>query len=380
MRIGIAAGTANVAATSISLEIYNKEINAQITRDHVRQNAPVIARATKRVEESIESSERRRQALTASIAKSKEEVAQLGATILDPHVSDPELRTAIDALGQAQATKAEAESALLEAKSAMADELDGTIRKPRRGGPTRSGRIGQGPKYRAAVQRLQVAETQLRTATGAVASAEAKIAAIRSGNAVEVDRRTSAARNRIADLNRQRADEARQLSEMTAAHLTRSADRDRLVQEAIRNDPNFIPREEGLLTRLKALRELMNEPAVAAMVYLLDFLLVLLELAAVLGISLAFTPSTYALLVLERELKRSVETARRLQLLMTDGPPLVPEQAPIIVKADEVQITATSPPVSPEPQPITGSGDRPPRHAPRWKPNLKNGETEPPPS
>ena len=370
VRIGIAVATANVAATSVSLEIYNKEIHAQITRDHVRQNAPIIAQATNRVEENIRSSEGRQQALAASIAKVDAEIAQLGATIVDPRVSDPELRTAIDALARAQAAKAEAEAALLEARSAMADELDGTLRAPRRGGPRRSGRAGQGPKYRAAVQRLEAAEIQLQTATGAVASAEARIAAIRTGNAGEVDRKTSAARTRMAELNRQRATDVRRLAEVTAEHRTRYADRDRLVQEAVRNDPNFISREEGLLTRLKALRELMNEPAVAAMVYLLDFLLVLLELAAVLGISLAFTPSTYALLVVERELKRSVETARRLSEMISSAPSSL----------NEAPIMATSPPVSPEPQPIAGSDDRRPRHAPRWKPNLTNGATEPPPS
>jgi hypothetical protein len=370
VRIGIAVATANVAATSVSLEIYNKEIHAQITRDHVRQNAPIIAQATNRVEENIRSSEGRRQALAASIAKSKEEVARLGTTVVEPRVSDPELSTAIDALGRAQAAKAEAESAVLEAKSAMADELDGTLRAPRRGGPSRSGRSGQGPKYRAAVQRLQAAEAQLQTATGAAAAAEAKIAAIRNGNALEVDRKTGAARARMADLNRQLADEVRQLSEMTAEYRTRSADRDRLVQEAVRNDPNYIPREEGLLTRLKALRELMNEPAVAAMVYLLDFLLVLLELAAVLGVSLKFTPSTYARLVVERELKGSVETARRLNEMISGGAS-TPNEAPV---------TLTNSPVSPEPKSIAGSDDRRPRHATRWKPDLTNGATEPPPS
>jgi hypothetical protein len=64
---------------------------------------------------------------------------------------------------------------------------------------------------------------------------------------------------------------------MAESHRARYSDRDRLVQEGVRNDPNYVPREEGLLTRLKALRELMNEPAVAAMVYLLDFLLIFLN-------------------------------------------------------------------------------------------------------
>ncbi len=380
VRIAMAVGTANVAATSVSLEIYGKEINAQITRDYIRANAPVIARATKRVEESIESSERRQQAVTASIAKLDQEIAQLGAMIVDPNVSDPELRTAIDALAGAQAAKAEAEGAVLEAKSAMADELDGTIRTPRRGGPTRSGRIGQGPKYRAAVQRLQAAETQHRSAMGAIAAAEAKIAAIRSANSVEVDRKTSAARTRLANLNWQKAEDVRQLATMTAEHLTRYSDRDRLVQEAIRNDPNYVPREEGLLTRLKALRELMNEPAVAAMVYLLDFLLVLLELAAVLGVSLAFTPSTYALSVFERELKRSVETARRVSEVISGvaSVAVAAQPAPIVLKADGSQVEAPAAPLSHDPQPLKGAPERSPRHAARWKPPSTNGESEPP--
>jgi len=181
VRIGIGVATANVVATTVSLEIYYKEINAQITREYVRQNAPIIAGATRRVDEEIGNSERRQQALAAAITKLDEDVAQLGATILNPNVADPEMRSAIEGLARAQSAKAEAEGAVLEAKTAIADELDGTCRVARRGGPVRSCRPGEGPRYRAATQRLQAAEVQLRAATGAVASAEAKVASIRSG-------------------------------------------------------------------------------------------------------------------------------------------------------------------------------------------------------
>jgi hypothetical protein len=73
VRIGIAVATANVVATTVSLEIYYKEINAQITREHVRQNAPIIAGATRRVAEEIGSSERRQQALASTLGKLDEE-------------------------------------------------------------------------------------------------------------------------------------------------------------------------------------------------------------------------------------------------------------------------------------------------------------------
>jgi hypothetical protein len=380
VRVGIAVATANVVATTVSLEIYYKEINAQITREHVRQNASIITGATRRVDEEIGNSDRRQQALSSAVAKLDEDIAQLGATILNPNVADPEMRSAIEGLARAQAAKAEAEGSVLEAKTAIADELDGTCRVARRGGSVRSCRPGEGPRYRAATQRLQAAEAQLRAATAAVASAEAKLASIRSGNAGEIERKTAVARSRMADLNRQRADSVRQLAEMAERHRARYSDRDRLVQEAVRNDPNYVPREEGLLTRLKALRELMNEPAVAAMVYLLDFLLVLLELAAVLGIMIAFTPSIYSLLVVERDIKRAVETARRLNEVMSvpgspDRNPAPPLQ-PVGPTSTEGSAPGSGPLSDQSPESATSGLAPAKRHAPRWRPLIRSSGDE----
>jgi len=123
----------------------------------------------------------------------------------------------------------------------------------------------------------------------------------------------------------------------------------------------------------------MNEPAVAAMVYLLDFLLILLELAAVLGIMIAFTPSIYSLLVVERDVKRAVETARRLnEVIFGPASPGAASTQPFTPPPVAPKANGSAPPGPGSPNPTPK-----PRHAPPFKPGAASagtGQHQAPPS
>jgi hypothetical protein len=364
---------ANFMAVTTGLVAFEKDINRILWDRYLLANASLFSAAAGREDGELQKNKAAQQELSGLIAQLEAEEKGLRSLSLEPKVDDSEIKLALRAVAAAQAAKAAADADLKSAEVHSARERGGQCKL---GGV--SCRPGAGPRWRAAQERIAASEREVAATSRNLDSAQQTLDRLSAAQKVEGRRREGLADTRLAEVMQHKAKLERQAAALRTEYSKRFAARETTIRSAVERDPQRVPRPDGLLARLQALHELSKDESIRLALYGFDAILILLELAAVMGKSFALIPMTYATRIVELDLAREIETARRLQLLMTDAPQLVPEQAPIIVKAEEAGVTATSTPVPPDPQPVTGSEDRTRRHAPRWKPNLTNGETGPP--
>jgi hypothetical protein len=377
--------TANFFAVVACLLAFDQDTRRVIARWHSDANAQIVLEATSRQDRELAESQTRQAELRKSIATIVADQRRLGQLLVDPTASDPELSVAVEAVAQATAARAEAERERVEAEKEASEELSGKCNRP-----GRSCKVGAGPKYRGAVQRISTAGRAVADAQHRLDQAETKLRELRRGRTDELQRKGAAARTQLAEATTEKESAERQLGLLVAADQQRAAQRDQAIRQAIENDPRHVKPEIGLLARLRALRELMKEPAVATLVYIFEGMLIVLELSMLAARTLNSVPLEYATEVALIGIRRDHEAAKRLTdaLAALDGKPVLP---PPPAPAAPPAIT----PSVPQPPPVPpGSASGPqsaptpppagnPRHAPRWKPGAASagaGQYQTPPS
>jgi hypothetical protein len=129
-----------------------------------------------------------------------------------------------------------------------------------------------------------------------------------------------------------RGKEAQQarLANLQEEHKRLTADRERIIREAVEADPTYVPKDEGFIARLRALRQLMGDPEIAIIVALFDLAFFGIELAAVLSKILTKVPSTYAVMLASEEHLSAFHAAKELARAIKSGKEPPQAAAPIM--------------------------------------------------
>lgn len=358
VRFATALLVANFLAVIASLIAFDKEIVETIAAKAISENAALVAEKTAAIDAEDGRTVQELEAQRKRIAALEEESRTLREASVTPPEHDPEMKVALERLAAAEAAQSKARAARDEANSRAATELGGCA-----DGACVAGR---GPKFHAWQARLRAAEAALAEATAARDLAATRARELQEAREREAGRKNDAVQARLKEvlaglavLEKERADLSRTYSDQVARREAR-------IRNAAEADLRYKKYDSGLISRLKALGELTKDEAIARFVYLADAVLIVLELATVIGKTVSFIPMTYATMIAERDTMRARAAADR----MSGGGGSAPPPAPSPVPAGPQGPTSPGAPEKPVPpggaKPAPNGISR--RHAPRWKP------------
>jgi hypothetical protein len=354
---------ANFMAVTTGLLAFEKDINRVLERDYQNVNAALLKEGSQREDAELQKSKDAQQNLAGLIAQLEVEERSLRSLNLTPKVDEAGPRLAQQRVASAQAVKAAADRELNNAGIHSARERGGDC-------DARTSCVaGEGPRWRAAQERLAAAQQQASTAARALDDAQKRLRELTEKRDDELRHKETLAGTHLADVGRRKAHLEQQLAGLGTAYDKRLSSREVTVRAMVEHDPRHTPRNDGLLVRLQALKELSKDESIAYALYGFDAILMLLELAAIMGKTFALIPMTYATRIVELDLARAIETAKRLKALMDSSKRTEP--APIEVTPQTSEPTVGKSPGANELRPTNGV-DRSPRHQPRWRPSLQD--------
>lgn len=356
-RFLMAVLVAQFMATTTALLAFDKEIHRILERNYQTANAELVSNAAAVQDSELKKTAARQRELAALIPMMEAEERSLRTLNLEPKLDEAQLLLATQRVAIAEANKV---------------ATDRQVRNVR----LAATRNGEWLGSRAYQQRVALVEREAAIAARALDEARKQVLELTNARAAEAHRKESLAETRLGEVATRKKEIERQIGELKAEYDQRLSRREALTRAAVERDPRHSPRSDGLLARLQALHELSKDDSVAYALYGFDALLMLLELAAIMGKTFTLIPMTYATRVAELDLVRAVETASRLEKAWNgEGTTVTPTRPDVVAEPKPIETAA----VQPEPpKPLNGSANPSRRHAPRWRPSLERGNGEPP--
>lgn len=363
-RVGAIVLVANFYGVVVSLHSFPNELDKKLVQWHVAENAALTQEKTASETRELERNRQRQGELTARIGGLSQEQRRLDGLITSGTSDDPEIARALDSVARAEAARNDAQRAKLIAEADSANEIDG------RCGPRSSCKAGRGSRWAAAQARIASADRAVADAASALDKAEIRLRELKTTRAGDGRRNAGEAKERLGVVTREKEGLERQLATLTEGYQRRLSNHEASIREAVERDPRFVPKDEGLLARLRALRELMQDPAVATLVWIFDGLLVFLEVSTILARSVSLVPMEYTMRLVLRDSLLAHEIADRLkkERAQYEAPSLVPAAA-----------SGATDPLSPSPEPpkdLAPERPRNARHAPPLKPPFRSTGSE----
>jgi Domain of unknown function (DUF4407) len=307
-RLGLSVVVVQIIAAVVILFIYSKDVSSELARTHQQQNATLITQATAREDAKIQKNNEARREVKGAIAKLAEESQTFREINVGGGANVPELKEQRDRLARLEQAKIEADRELSAAQEQANDELAGRCGK--RGLTCKP---GYGPARRAADERVANAARNAKSAADALTEAQSRLRELEGTILAENGRRSSIAEARLKEIIEAKRTEETRLAEFEAEFQRLTNGRERAIRESVEADPNFIPKDEGFLARLRALKRLAaDDPWGATMILLVDLMFVGIELAGVMAKTMSFIPMEYGRTLAKNEILRAVTTAREI--------------------------------------------------------------------
>lgn len=323
IRVLLTVGISQLVGIFFMLIVFAHDIGGPIKDEWLRANATLIAAASAPVDAEIK---RDTDAVTAETKVNdalRGQITGLQEGELDPLAADPQMQQARAELNGLLSQKADADKAVITAERFASDELAGVV-----GARGNSGKPGNGPRRRAALEQQKDARDHAKAISDAIGAARQRIDALRTkleanGNAAKLQ-----AHDQLPVFKQSLEDgetKLRQLKEKLAGTIRA---RDAAIEAAVEAAPDYVPRNDGLLNRLKILEHITNSDS---MLYLIALLIDLVsfgfELAAVLAKVTVSIPSSYGALLVSEVYER----IRRIADSIDVAEPPAPEAKPALV-------------------------------------------------
>src|SRR5262249_25754305 len=150
--------------------VFATDIASKIDEAYLRRNTELFNAAAARVDEDLRKNAESRAQVANTIARAEEEQGHLRETAVNPGLENPELKPLLDRVARLEQMRIGAEQALVRARNFTINEQGGLS-----GEPGNSTIAGEGPKWRAGMERIAIAERHLRDAIKALAEAQERL-------------------------------------------------------------------------------------------------------------------------------------------------------------------------------------------------------------
>jgi Domain of unknown function (DUF4407) len=316
VRLILSLGLAQLSALAFALLWYGADISAQINSRYQAANAVLIQQMTGSVDAGIKRLAGDRAAQAEHVKGLTDQVAALRQAEIDPSAGDPQVQESEHELDELLDQRTKAQDGLAKAESFATSELGGI-----RSAPGNSGVAGAGPRYRAAMQRVSDAKARAQEIDNEISTARERLDELHDKLGATSQAKEHHAHDQLPNFEQALAAAQSKLQSLADQLAQSTAHRNAAIEERVRSAPNYVPRSEGMLARLKALENITNEDSKAGYTILVVELVAFgLELAFVMCKVFAYVPTTYSAILAGDHYRRIVRIANEVSAATTEPP------------------------------------------------------------
>lgn len=302
VRLGVTFLLALLTGSLMSLILFKKDVEGQIAAVAAERNAPLVQALGARFDEDTGRLKVEQGQLLTVVATADSDASRLRQSVLTQMPADPEIGLATERVRE------------LIRRRDVAEQQVAVLRRTSAG----NGDSDEGARLATARRNLAVMVRDL-------GAAQQRLTNLQARRDAAATRLTGTVDARLQDNKASRDAAKARLGELDAAIARRAETREAAIQGALLRDPGYVPPDDGLLARLRALKTLTADPFIFWSVLLLDAVFVAIELAAVLSKVMTFVPAAYALMLVTEGAKAGQrakeELVEALKLDTSEGKP-----------------------------------------------------------
>ena len=314
-RISFSVALSLLVGIWVSMIIFGDDIDAHLDAAWRAANSALIQTANVRIDARIQRETDALQISTTHLAALERQVDATQNSIVDPTAGDFGVEAEQAEFQELLKERASRDRELSDAEHFEADEIDGVK------GLGHSGARGDGTIHRAAVQRLATAKTSDETAINALDAARSRLDELRSQAASVGGQRAGSAKALLPGLQGELQAEKAEVASQHTELVNLTDHRDQAVLAEIENAPDYVPRDRGMLARLLVLKEMARDPYIAAVIGLIGFASMCLELSAVIVKVTTYIPTSYCPLLARNAYLRVTQIADSMEAALRRKPP-----------------------------------------------------------
>jgi hypothetical protein len=309
IRIGaFSSALAVLSGIFFGLIVYAKDVNARIEQPYLAGNARITGTVTGLVDDQIRRTSEAVTAQTNQVEALSAQVATLRQRQIDPSLSDPQIQQAQQDVDRLVNQSARADDEMRAAKTFAANEYGGIV-----GGPGNSGIPGRGLRYQAAMEQVKNAETHAQEVSKQLAAARDRLVSLRKQFSSAPDVAQQRITDQLPDFEKKFDAENLKLGNLKDQLATLIAGRDKAIRDGVENAPDHVSRDDGLLARIAVLERIAREdPKVAVVIILIDFVSFGLELSALLSTVFGGATTTFSALQEKDKYMRAVRIVEEM--------------------------------------------------------------------
>jgi hypothetical protein len=306
VRIGVlSAGLAMLSGLFLSLFVFGGDINARVEKQWRADNASLVASATIQVNSRIERVTIETAHQTSVVEKLSSQIAALRTGEIAPELAFEQVQREG---AQLLERKAKAEDDLARAELFSSNELGGV-----RGTPGNSGRAGNGPRRRAALEQVDNERRRIQDLTNALNTNRARLENLQREKPVDSDANRLRVRDQHVAFEETLKAENAKLADLKDELNKLVSNREKALHTAVADAPNHVRRDDGLLAQIRILGQIADEnPRMAVVIVVVDLVSFGFELAAVLAKVLGHVPTGYAVLLAYTSYMEGVRIVERM--------------------------------------------------------------------
>jgi len=273
------------------LGLFKADIRAEGDRQWQQQNSTRIEEAKLQIDGEIRRATDAVESEEAHVASLQKSLTTMREGAVNPAANDVSVQAQQQELNQLLAEKSRREAELVAAQTFASNEMAGAV-----GNSSNTGQRGRGPVRIAAEERLKSATANLAAADHALADARARLDDLRKQTASTDGDRSRQAQSQLQPLEAELKEATARLGSQRETLTKLTGNREGDIRAKVEAAPDYVGRDQGLIGQLKALRQIAKDPEIATVIFLIDFVTFMLEMACVMGKIMSPIPTSFSAL------------------------------------------------------------------------------------
>jgi Domain of unknown function (DUF4407) len=273
------------------LGVFKSSIDAYGNRQNQEVNSTRIVETTLQVDSEIRRATDTVKGEEVHVASLQKSLTTMREGAVNPAANDVAVMAQQQELNQLSAERSRRETELESAQTFASNELAGE-----RGNSSNTGKHGRGPVRIAAEEHVRSATVGLAAADHALADARARFDDLRKQAASTDGDRGRQAQSQLQPLEAELKEATARLDSQRETLTKLTGNREGDIRAKVEAAPDYVGRDQGLIGQLKALRQIAKDPEIATVIFLIDFVTFMLEMACVMGKIMSPIPTSFSAL------------------------------------------------------------------------------------
>jgi len=309
LRLVLSMTIAFAFATFFELRLFGADILRQINTDYRSTNAVLFQDVQSSYDADVKLVDVEIGSDNATLNRLNREETALRARQLSAADADPEVSSLLQTIVRLTAQKEMVDAEVARRNGDAVNEFQGVKETPEQ-----SGNRGEGPLYRVAVARAELARQESVRLAREIAVSQSRLAEVRARHAGALEKVKTDIATALRTLTAEIASVRARGDALVQKRDQMIANREASVLAIAQARPEFVPRTDGFLARVEALEMLKRRPAVAHVTFWTTLVIMAIEISAVLSKVFFSVPTLYSVrtaLDFEEAVSGMVQAKRR---------------------------------------------------------------------